>query len=188
MMLALCVHVCVCARVCICLWAVRVCLYMCMICLSLSVHVCVCLSLCVCVCACFYACVCMYVYVFMICHFLWVSVCVCVHMCVGTQACIFIHRPEETSGVLVNHSLLSPLFECLSLNVESQCAPLTLLSLPPKSWGYRHMPSYAKLFMWMWGFEHSAHSFLLSYHPSSSCELFHEQSLGKNIWIPCYSK
>lgn len=187
MMLALCVHVCVCVH--ICLWSVRVCLYMCVWSVSLWVFMSVCVFLCVFVCVHVFMPVCVCTYMC-----LWsVSFCECLCVCVYT--CVWAHKPvylfigpkrhqESWSTTLY----LSPLFECLSLNLESQCAPVTLLSLPPKSWGYRHMPSYAKLFVWMWGFEHSAHSFLLSYHPSSSCELFHEQSLGKNIWIPCYSK
>lgn len=177
---------CVCAHVCICLWSVRVCLYMCV----WSVSECSCLRVSFSVCLCVHVlCLCVYVRIGVYDLSLSVSVYVCVYTCVWAHKPVYTfigkRRHQESCSTTL---FLSPLFECLSLNVESQWAPLTLLSLPPKSWGYRHMPSYAKLFMWMWGFEHSAHSYLLSYHPSSSCELFLEQSLGKNIWISCYSK
>ena len=140
---------CACVCVCACLY-ISVCVCVCMYDLSLSVHVCVCVFLCVCLCVCMFLCLCVCVCICVYDLALAVSVCVCVHMCVWAHKPVYTfigqRRHQESCSTTL---YLSPLFECLSLNLESQCTPLTLLSLPPKSWGYRHMPSYAKLFMWM---------------------------------------
>ena len=102
------VHACMHACVCVCVF-VCACMYMCVLCVNVSVRVCVCMYVYVCVCCAYVhaqVCVCLIVYV-RVCVCLCVYACICVRACVCVCVCDLDSRTAMWPSLMTSAALIS---------------------------------------------------------------------------------